>query len=374
VRYPDFISVPLISSGVTVPKNWNMNLFVRESRVNIGSAFSFNTRVFCLRASPSSCTYPGPTIKVRPGDNVTIYFTNELGFDMPLSSSAFPNLPPHGVNTTNLYFHGLRLSPNSSSYFRQVAPGETAELTLSVQPNHAPGVHWYRSQNQGFSALHVLNGLVGAVVVEPETSVTRLNYPTSLKNADLVLMVVTKLVVAQETVGGVVSQSCGPQWSCDPLAQAPLCSGGEDRSPFNPLRLDSLQELTAQAGGRFDVNFQVNASSKGPAPSGSMDLVNGRYQPTVTITQSSPIVFRLIHASGGPPLRLSLTEGALCLMSVIAWDGVYARARTTLSLLTIPAGGRCEVEIKCGDLGESLVLSSSSSFPSPSHSDSVCQE
>jgi hypothetical protein len=223
VKYPDFFSLPVTSSGLTVPKNWNMNLFVRESRVYIGDSLSFNSRVFCLRAT--SCTYPGPTLRVRPGDNVTIYLTNQLGSDIPLSSSLFPKLPPHGVNTTNLYFHGLRLSPNSSSFFRQVAPGETAELTISVQPNHAPGVHWYRSQNQGFSALHVLNGLVGAVIVEPEASVTRLNYPTSLKNAEMVLMVVTKLVIGQETVGGLVSQSCGPHRSCDPQTQFPLCSG-----------------------------------------------------------------------------------------------------------------------------------------------------
>lgn len=100
------------------------------------------------------------------------------------------------------------------------------------------------------------------------------------------------------------------------------------------------------------MNFQVNTSSTGPTTSRSMDLVNGRYQPTMPITQSSPIIFRLVHASGGPPLRLSLTEGAVCLMTVLGWDGVYSRARTDLSLLTIPAGGRCEVEVKCFDLGE----------------------
>jgi FtsP/CotA-like multicopper oxidase with cupredoxin domain len=105
------------------------------------------------------------------------------------------------------------------------------------------------------------------------------------------------------------------------------------------------------------VNLQVNASSKGPATSRSMDLVNGRYQPTLSITQSSPIIFRLVHASGGPPLRLSLTEGAACLMTVLAWDGVYSRARTALPLLTIPAGGRCEVEVKCVELGGLLFLS-----------------
>lgn len=223
VKYPNFFSLPVVSSGITVPRNWNMNLFVRERRVTIGDSFSFNSRVFCLSAA--SCSYPGPTIRVRPGDNVTIFLTNQLGSDIPLSTSLFPRLPPRGVNTTNLYFHGLRLSPNSSSFFRQVAPGETAELTLSIQPNHAPGVHWYRSQNQGFSALHVLNGLVGAVIVEPEAFLARLNYPPSLRNAEMVLMVVTKLVFEQETVDGLVSQGCGPSLKCDPQTQSPLCSG-----------------------------------------------------------------------------------------------------------------------------------------------------
>jgi hypothetical protein len=230
-RIPPLVSPQTISSGVSIPKNWNMNLYVRESRVSIGDALSFNTRTFCLR--PSLCSYLGPTIRVRPGDNVTIYLTNQLSADMGLPSS-LPRLASHGANTTNLFFHGLRLSPNSSSFFRQVGPGETATLVLSVQPNHAPGLHWYRSQNQGFSTLHALNGLVGAVIVEPETSNTKLNYPASLKSAEMTLLVVTKLVIGQETVEGVVSQGCGPQRGCDPLTQSPLCSGAFGFLPPSP--------------------------------------------------------------------------------------------------------------------------------------------
>jgi FtsP/CotA-like multicopper oxidase with cupredoxin domain len=325
-----------------------MNLFVRESRISIGDALSFNTRAFCLR--PTSCSYPGPTIRVRPGDNVTIFLTNQLSANIGVPLS-LPRLASHGVNMTNLFFHGLRLSPNSSSYFRQIGPGETATIVLSVQPNHAPGIHWYRSQSHGFSTLHALNGLVGAVIVEPETSNTRLNYPASLKSAEMTLLVVTKLVLGQETVGGLVSQGCGPQHSCDPITQSPLCSGSENQSPFNSYRLDSLQELTAQAGGLFDLNIRFNASSRGPPTSSSMDLVNGVYQPRLTLTQSSPMILRIIHATGGQPLRLSLTQGAACLMTVLAWDGVYLRSRMNLDLVTIPAGGRCEIEVKCVELG-----------------------
>lgn len=222
IVYPAIVYPPVISSTSSVARNWNMNLYVRESRVGIGP-LSFTSRLFCTRTTQSSCTYPGPTIRVRPGDNVTIFLINQLGSDISIPTS-FPRLASRGVNTTNLFFHGLRLVPNST-YFRQVAPGETATIMVSVQPNHAPGVHWYRSQNQGFNSLHTLNGLIGAVIVEPESTVTRLNYPPSLRSAEMVLLVVTKLVIGQESVDGVVSQGCGPDSRCNPTSQSPLCTG-----------------------------------------------------------------------------------------------------------------------------------------------------
>lgn len=94
-----------------------------------------------------------------------------------------------------------------------------------------------------------------------------------------------------------------------------------------------------------------------------MDLVNGRYQPLLTITQSSPIIFRMVHASGGAPLRLSLSDDAQCIMTVIAWDGVYASRRSTQKLITIPAGGRCEIEVRCIALGDQIVQYHVTYFP-----------
>lgn len=122
-------------------------------------------------------------------------------------------------------------------------------------------------------------------------------------------------------------------------------------------RLDSLEELTKKAGGKFNINLRLNTTYNGPPITQSLDLVNGRYQPKITITQSSPIIFRFVHASAGLPLRLSLTEGASCIMTILAWDGIYMRSRTSVTVLMIPVGGRCEVEVKCTELGILLLLS-----------------
>lgn len=332
IKFETIVSPISIVSGYQIPKNWFIELTVKQSRVNVGP-FSFNSRLFCYRGL---CMYPGPTIRVRPGDNVTITLTNDLDSDRPLQHS-YSLLDAHGANTTNLYFHGLRLSPDSlnNDYFRQIPPGETGTIVVSVQPHHAPGIHWYRSQNHGFNTLHTMNGLVGAVIVEAETTLKIMNYPTSLKNADMILLVITKIVLGHETANGEVTQSCGLDRLCNSITQTPLCDGSEASSPFNPFRLDSLQELTSSASsgaGSFSLNLRYNSSYKGPPlPSSSssyhsVDLVNGKYQPKVTISQTSPSIMRLIHASGGPPLRLSLTEQAACVcMSSLGMEYIFDR-------------------------------------------------
>jgi hypothetical protein len=76
----DILTEPsVISSGSDLPSSWNATLTVRAARVET-DVVSYNTRLYCYEvAGEETCSYPGPTIELMPGDNFTLLLVNELG-------------------------------------------------------------------------------------------------------------------------------------------------------------------------------------------------------------------------------------------------------------------------------------------------------
>ena len=149
----------------------------------------------------------------------------------------------HQPNTTNIHTHGLHIDPNMDSIFTAAAPeGGSLLYRYEIPVAHAPGLHWYHAHTHGSSAMQIMGGLVGALIVQPPstqsqsqaglsgTSTTAhtpfdLNMPASIRSAQSFLLVVTYVVFTQSTIGGVVSQGCGVDFACDANTQAPLCFG-----------------------------------------------------------------------------------------------------------------------------------------------------
>lgn len=95
-------------------------------------------------------TVPGPTLRLRPGDELAIRLVNSL--DEP----------------TNLHVHGLHVSPqaNSDNVFVAVSPGEAFDYSYRLLPDHPPGVYWYHPHHHGVVAGQIFAGLFGAIIVE----------------------------------------------------------------------------------------------------------------------------------------------------------------------------------------------------------------
>ena len=102
------------------------------------------------RALGFNGTSPGPTLRVRPGDELAIRLTNRL--DQP----------------TNLHTHGLRVSPqgNSDNPFLRVDPGTSFDYLIRVPTDHPPGTNWYHPHHHGTVADQVSGGLAGALIVD----------------------------------------------------------------------------------------------------------------------------------------------------------------------------------------------------------------
>lgn len=93
---------------------------------------------------------PGPTLRVRPGDELAVRLTNHL--DQP----------------TNLHTHGLRVSPqgNGDNPFVRVEPGAAFDYLYRIPGDHPPGTHWYHPHHHGVVADQLFGGLAGALLVD----------------------------------------------------------------------------------------------------------------------------------------------------------------------------------------------------------------
>ena len=97
--------------------------------------------------------FPGPTLRVRPGDTLRVRLVNELTGDDA---------------ATNLHVHGMHVSPrdNGDNIFLHAMSGEHVDYEYRIPPDHAAGLYWYHPHVHGDSELQVNNGMVGAIVVE----------------------------------------------------------------------------------------------------------------------------------------------------------------------------------------------------------------
>ncbi|GAA1058995.1 multicopper oxidase family protein [Agromyces bracchium] len=93
---------------------------------------------------------PGPTLRVRAGDRISLRYRNDLGA------------------TTNLHTHGLEVSPerNSDNVFVMIPAGGTFDYAYELGDDHPTGVFWYHPHHHGTTAEQLFAGLYGAIVVE----------------------------------------------------------------------------------------------------------------------------------------------------------------------------------------------------------------
>ncbi len=94
--------------------------------------------------------YPGPLLRVRPGDLMRLTLVNRL------------NEP------TNLHFHGIQTSPlgNSDNVHVSVPAGGSFLYEVRIPQDQPPGLYWYHAHLHGNAMHQVTNGLTGSLIVE----------------------------------------------------------------------------------------------------------------------------------------------------------------------------------------------------------------
>lgn len=95
-------------------------------------------------------TSPGPTLRVRPGDQLRIRLDNQSG------------------HATNIHTHGLRVSPegNADNPFIEIPAGETFDYEIDIPADHPGGLFWYHPHLHHHVAEQLFAGFFGAIIVE----------------------------------------------------------------------------------------------------------------------------------------------------------------------------------------------------------------
>jgi len=133
-----------------------------------------------VRARTYGGGIPGPAITTKPGATLRVRVKNDLP---PYDSSAWAKLPegaykmnvPHHLNTTNLHVHGLEVVPHlfepvgtsdPKAMMIAIEPGKEKLYTFQLPDDHPTGLYWYHPHHHGSTAIQVLNGMAGIILVK----------------------------------------------------------------------------------------------------------------------------------------------------------------------------------------------------------------
>jgi suppressor of ftsI len=105
-----------------------------------------------------------PTLRLSPGDQLKINYTNDLPAKPQESCAITPCM-----DMTNLHFHGLTVSPDPPQddvLDMMAMPGQSLRYTVQIPQDHPPGLYWYHTHPHGESHRQALDGMSGALVIE----------------------------------------------------------------------------------------------------------------------------------------------------------------------------------------------------------------
>src|SRR5437773_3575169 len=134
-------------------------------------------------------TFPGPTLRIRPGDFVRVEVINDL------------------AEETNLHVHGFHVSPQSpgDNVLLHIPPGERFVYEYTLPNNHPAGTYFYHPHRHMLAANQTFKGMSGMIIIEGD--IDRIPGIAGLPERSLVLL---RPVVSGGQVPDVQPNGLGP--------------------------------------------------------------------------------------------------------------------------------------------------------------------
>ncbi len=272
----------------------------------------------------SPASFPGPTLRLKIGDTLNLNFSSSLrvtdgaseqygtGHDCAEGSpdgDVSPNCF-HGVNDTNIHFHGSHVSPNTNGEplfaadgslnpdFRLAdnvyvvvsppdagneVPGPSCEdaacwefpgdqvpaYQLHFTDAQIPGTHWYHAHKHGSTATQMLNGLAGAMIIEGDFA----DIP-EIENAS------EQILLLQQIDDGEHALVAGPDSEKRRRRTIPELSVNGVITPTLTMQSGEVQRWrfisgTQQANASFKGMELLNADGSPHLPPAGTECVNG---------------------------------------------------------------------------------------------------
>jgi FtsP/CotA-like multicopper oxidase with cupredoxin domain len=136
---------------------------------------------FCYKYQAGTKTVEAPTLRLNPGDTLSLHVTDNISPAGQQSRSAMDmNMSTPGavcgdggaptIDSTNVHFHGLNVPPichQDDVINTIIQPGTSGfQYTIQIPTTEPPGLYWYHPHVHGFTEFQVNGGAAGALVVE----------------------------------------------------------------------------------------------------------------------------------------------------------------------------------------------------------------
>jgi FtsP/CotA-like multicopper oxidase with cupredoxin domain len=118
----------------------------------------------------------GPLLELHPGTTLRVHLDNQLAKADPTCPAGQD--PPDGsagcLNTINLHFHGLHVSPagNSDNVLLNIAPQTQFDYEVNIPGDHPAGTFWYHAHRHGSTATQVASGASGVIIIRGDRRYT----------------------------------------------------------------------------------------------------------------------------------------------------------------------------------------------------------
>jgi FtsP/CotA-like multicopper oxidase with cupredoxin domain len=319
---------------------------VEQCTNTVANFATWTTRCYCYLGA---CSVPGPTLLMQGGHNFDLTLVNKLPAD---TEAAFAMNTMHTPSMTNVHTHGLHVDPAVDNIFVMVDHGQNHTYHYEIPIDHAPGNHWYHSHLHGTSALQVMGGLVGAIIMLPPAGFV---VPPSIAAMARYTLVFTHHDLS--TTNQI-------------RTSAPFT---EYNDPFTCWNYQQLQAATGDT-------LAPGTVFTGAANVADAFLTNGQYMPQKTVKKDEWVIFDIVNAVGDRilelELRSSFTAGDVgpigatydpntnCQVYLLATDGSYlsaARAGGYVNHLLVVQAGRMTVAVMCNAAGTYYLQSTYSS-------------
>jgi len=312
-------AAPLRQVSMVSCKDRTVELEVREHTWNVDGQMTFHTRAYFY---DGEAALPAPTLVMQPGSQCRLKIKNSLSNQ--LANCSYHANYFHCPDTTNVHTHGLHVSPKQDNIDTHIRPGSDLTYMYDIPDNHLMGTHWYHAHHHGSTTLQANGGMAGFLLMEPAADYTL--------PADVQAL----------------------------YAQAPLLLqihhinfAGTDQGTSEAFTLMDYQAVSDdyKTGKNGEKVQTVEPSPTFTTGLHNFFIVNGQYQPTVSMAAGEVRLFRFLYSGGWRIAELELSSAA-CRMVLVARDGVFQYTPyPTISAVVFAPGTRADVAIQCTEVG-----------------------